>query len=195
MACNGKVVSSNQTVKSWREIFFLLSVCPDREETIWCFSALHGLGQTLWFSAVSEWPQWQLRRLEGNLYWQQQCCKSASTVGGRVLKGSLLFFTVLCECSWIISCSTLLDIWWSKKAVKASASILVVFMSRAPLFGLQCSVFWLQAAVSMLKQDYKEGEMSLSSALALAVKVLNKTMDVSKLSAEKGGAQADIVVM
>ncbi|XP_024001199.1 proteasome subunit alpha type-4-like [Salvelinus sp. IW2-2015] len=37
----------------------------------------------------------------------------------------------------------------------------------------------------MLKQDFKEGEMSLSSALALAVKVLNKTMDVSKLSAEK----------
>lgn len=43
-----------------------------------------------------------------------------------------------------------------------------------------------QAAVSMLKQDFKEGEMTLSSALALAVKVLNKTMDVSKLSAEKG---------
>merc|ERR1712142_840827 len=41
------------------------------------------------------------------------------------------------------------------------------------------------AAVSMLKQDFKEGEMTLSSALALAVKVLNKTMDVSKLSAEK----------
>uniref|UniRef100_A0A2K5C4Z1 Proteasome 20S subunit alpha 4 n=1 Tax=Aotus nancymaae TaxID=37293 RepID=A0A2K5C4Z1_AOTNA len=42
------------------------------------------------------------------------------------------------------------------------------------------------AAVSMLKQDYKEGEMTLKSALALAIKVLNKTMDVSKLSAEKG---------
>lgn len=38
----------------------------------------------------------------------------------------------------------------------------------------------------MLKQDFKEGEMTLSTALALAVKVLNKTMDVSKLSAEKG---------
>lgn len=38
----------------------------------------------------------------------------------------------------------------------------------------------------MLKQDYKEGEMTLKSALALAIKVLNKTMDVSKLSAEKG---------
>lgn len=40
----------------------------------------------------------------------------------------------------------------------------------------------------MLKQDYKEGEMTLKSALALAVKVLNKTMDVSKLSAEKGSS-------
>lgn len=40
--------------------------------------------------------------------------------------------------------------------------------------------------MSMLKQDFKEGEMTLSSALALAIKVLNKTMDVSKLSAEKG---------
>lgn len=57
----------------------LLLVCPVREETVWCFSALHGLGQTLWFSAVSEWPQRQLRRLEGNLYWQQQCCKSGLT--------------------------------------------------------------------------------------------------------------------
>lgn len=43
-----------------------------------------------------------------------------------------------------------------------------------------------QAAVSMLKQDFKEGEMTLSTALGLAIKVLNKTMDVSKLSAEKG---------
>ncbi|MCQ8205591.1 hypothetical protein NP569_25205, partial [Vibrio parahaemolyticus] len=34
-------------------------------------------------------------------------------------------------------------------------------------------------------KEYKEGEMTLKSALALAVKVLNKTMDVSKLSAEK----------
>lgn len=38
----------------------------------------------------------------------------------------------------------------------------------------------------MLKQDYKEGGMTMKAALALAVKVLNKTMDVSKLSAEKG---------
>lgn len=51
---------------------------------------------------------------------------------------------------------------------------------------------WRQAAVSMLKQDYKEGEMALSSALALAVKVLNKTMDVSKLSAEKGEVKPPI---
>lgn len=53
---------------------------------------------------------------------------------------------------------------------------------------------WPQAAVSMLKQDYKEGEMTLSSALALAVKVLNKTMDVSKLSAEKGEGQKNLLI-
>ncbi|XP_008572757.1 PREDICTED: proteasome subunit alpha type-4 [Galeopterus variegatus] len=47
------------------------------------------------------------------------------------------------------------------------------------------SKLFILAAVSMLKQDYKEGEMTLKSALALAIKVLNKTMDVSKLSAEK----------
>ncbi|CAN0321359.1 unnamed protein product [Lampetra fluviatilis] len=41
------------------------------------------------------------------------------------------------------------------------------------------------ASVSMLKQEYKEGDMTLQSALALAIKVLNKTMDVSKLTAEK----------
>lgn len=46
----------------------------------------------------------------------------------------------------------------------------------------------------MLKQDFKEGEMTLSSALALAVKVLNKTMDVSKLSAEKGEAKCQMKV-
>lgn len=55
--------------------------------------------------------------------------------------------------------------------------------------------FLPQAAVSMLKQDYKEGEMTLSSALALAVKVLNKTMDVSKLSAEKGEVQKYFLVI
>lgn len=46
----------------------------------------------------------------------------------------------------------------------------------------------------MLKQDFKEGEMTLASALALAVKVLNKTMDVSKLSAEKGKVQKYFLV-
>ncbi|CAD7682233.1 unnamed protein product [Nyctereutes procyonoides] len=36
----------------------------------------------------------------------------------------------------------------------------------------------------MLKEDYK-GEMTLKSALALAIKILNKTMDMSELSDEK----------
>lgn len=70
-----------------------------------------------------------------------------------------------------------------------------IFFNTLFLWRLTCSLLLLQAAVSMLKQDYKEGEMTLSSALALAVKVLNKTMDVSKLSAEKGEAQKDFLTV
>jgi 20S proteasome subunit alpha 3 len=40
------------------------------------------------------------------------------------------------------------------------------------------------AAQSLLKQDYKE-ECDLKEACALAVKVLSKTMDSTKLSSEK----------
>ena len=38
----------------------------------------------------------------------------------------------------------------------------------------------------MLKQDYKEGETTLKQALQLAVKVLSKTLDMTKLTSEKG---------
>lgn len=41
------------------------------------------------------------------------------------------------------------------------------------------------AAVSSLKQEYKEGEMTLKDAEALAIKVLSKTLDMTKLTAEK----------
>ena len=41
------------------------------------------------------------------------------------------------------------------------------------------------AAISQLKQEYKEGEMSLNDALDLAVKVLSKTLDLTKLTPEK----------
>ncbi|XP_011869958.1 PREDICTED: uncharacterized protein LOC105563190 [Vollenhovia emeryi] len=41
------------------------------------------------------------------------------------------------------------------------------------------------AAVSSLKQEYKEGETTLKDAMALAIKVLTKTLDMNKLSAEK----------
>ena len=44
-----------------------------------------------------------------------------------------------------------------------------------------------QAAVSMLKQEYKEGETSLQQALDLSIKVLSKTLDTNKLTADKGG--------
>lgn len=42
------------------------------------------------------------------------------------------------------------------------------------------------AAISSLKQEYKEGETTLKDAQALAIKVLSKTLDMTKLSAEKG---------
>merc|ERR1712203_1002848 len=39
--------------------------------------------------------------------------------------------------------------------------------------------------VSILKQEYKEGEMSLDGALDLSMKVLSKTLDMTKLTADK----------
>ena len=41
----------------------------------------------------------------------------------------------------------------------------------------------------MLKQDYKEGETTLQQALQLAIKVLSKTLDMTKLTSEKGNLQ------
>ena len=38
----------------------------------------------------------------------------------------------------------------------------------------------------MLKEEYKEDAPTLEEALDLAVKVLYKTLDVSKLNSEKG---------
>lgn len=44
----------------------------------------------------------------------------------------------------------------------------------------------LQAAVSMLKQEYKtEGETTLQEAVGLAIKVLSKTLDMTKVTPEK----------
>ena len=43
----------------------------------------------------------------------------------------------------------------------------------------------VQAAISMLKQEYKEPP-TLKEALQLAIKILNKTLDSTKLNAEKG---------
>lgn len=41
------------------------------------------------------------------------------------------------------------------------------------------------AAVSILKQEYEEGKTNLKEALALTVKVLSKTLDMAKLTADK----------
>ena len=52
---------------------------------------------------------------------------------------------------------------------------------------------FLQAAVSNLKQEYKEGETTLKDAMALAIKVLSKTLDMTKLTAEKGISHQNIL--
>ncbi|KAI4469052.1 proteasome subunit alpha/beta [Holotrichia oblita] len=41
------------------------------------------------------------------------------------------------------------------------------------------------AAVSSLKQEYKDNEMTLKDAKSLAIKVLSKTLDMTKLTSEK----------
>ena len=51
---------------------------------------------------------------------------------------------------------------------------------------------FLQAAISMLKQEYKENETSLNDALKLAVKVLSKTLDTNKLTAERVGIDYEL---
>ena len=45
---------------------------------------------------------------------------------------------------------------------------------------------YTQNAVSLLKQEYKEGELALEEALSLSVKVLSKTLDLTKLTPDKG---------
>jgi len=42
-----------------------------------------------------------------------------------------------------------------------------------------------QAAISILKQEYKIGETKLTDALKLAIKILSKTLDTTKLTHEK----------
>ncbi len=39
--------------------------------------------------------------------------------------------------------------------------------------------------MSILKQEYKEGETNLESALDLSMKVLSKTLDMTKLTSDK----------
>ena len=41
------------------------------------------------------------------------------------------------------------------------------------------------AAVSQLKQEYKEGDTNLQAALDLSIKVLSKTLDMTKLTPDK----------
>lgn len=45
--------------------------------------------------------------------------------------------------------------------------------------------------MSMLKQEYKEEEIQLADAKKLAIRVLSKTLDMTKLTSEKGEHPAD----
>ena len=54
------------------------------------------------------------------------------------------------------------------------------------VYAFKFHIFLLQAAISMLKQEYNEDGITLNEALKLAVKVLSKTLDVQKLTSEKG---------
>lgn len=51
---------------------------------------------------------------------------------------------------------------------------------------LYCYFIFLQAAIASLKTEYKEGQMTLDEAKKLAVKILSKTLDATKLTADKG---------
>lgn len=42
-----------------------------------------------------------------------------------------------------------------------------------------------QAAISILKQEYKIGEVNLKDAVKLAIKILSKTLDTTKLTSDK----------
>jgi 20S proteasome alpha/beta subunit len=53
---------------------------------------------------------------------------------------------------------------------------------------------FLQAAVSMLKQEYDEDKIPLPEALKLAIRVLNKTLDVTKLTKEKGNELRELAI-
>ena len=62
---------------------------------------------------------------------------------------------------------------------------LFVYLSICLFVCLSIWLFFFQAAISMLKQEYKDTP-NLSDALDLAVKVLYKTLDSTKLNSEKG---------
>ena len=45
--------------------------------------------------------------------------------------------------------------------------------------------FFCFSAISIMKQDYKEGEMTLADAKQLAVKIFSKTLDLAQLTSDK----------
>ena len=71
------------------------------------------------------------------------------------------------------------------EAGKQRASETTTRCAISSLLCMEFNLLLLQAAISMLKHEYKVTP-TLDDALQLAIKVLNKTLDSTKLSAEKG---------
>jgi 20S proteasome subunit alpha 3 len=60
--------------------------------------------------------------------------------------------------------------------------VLIIFKTKQSTF----IYFSFKAAIASLKTEYKEGQMTLDEAKKLAVKILFKTLDATKLTADKG---------
>ena len=107
-------------------------------------------------------------------------------------KGHLVFQS----CTWVgmpitdINCIILILLVRSSKNV---LPIMQIFQRFFDLFSAGNYSGWKatcignnsSAAVSILKQEYKEGEMTLDASLDLSMKVLSKTLDMTKLTSDK----------
>ena len=107
-------------------------------------------------------------------------------------KGHLVFQS----CTWVgmpitdINCIILILLVRSSKIVLPNH---VTFSTFFDLFSAGNYSGWKatcignnsSAAVSILKQEYKEGEMTLDASLDLSMKVLSKTLDMTKLTSDK----------
>lgn len=72
-----------------------------------------------------------------------------------------------------------------RHALVITVRYVLTFLLRKNSQALACFLNPMKAAVSMLKQEYKDDETTVKEALKLAIKVLSKTLDTNKLTSEK----------